>query len=196
LSLLCCCSAPLGAPSAAQAEIFNNMYPTATIPANCQDGVMGDLFCRTDNAALTYFIQSTIGTTGTINIDDVLYDQFNPTDLNVTYDGTPSYSGSAETDLIYQSGTVPTGLIGITWCNSAANYLHCDQQYIRTSAGNPSHNLICHESGHGVGLTHGDDADPYQDPTSAVLGCMRNPSNYITSPTLGSHNISEINAIY
>lgn len=197
VSALLLFGAALAAEPTARAEIFNNMYPTATIPANCQDGDVGNLFCRTDNATLTYFAESSIGAIGRSNIVDVMVDQFDPTDLDVSYDSTPSYTGSAETDVIYQSSSViPPQLVGITWCNSAASYLRCDQEYVRTLAGNPSHNLICHESGHAVGLTHGDDADPYQDPHSPVLGCMRNPENYITSPTLGSHNVSEINATY
>lgn len=182
--------------TAASAFAYDNMYPTSNYGPICLDGGPGDPFCQTDNAGVTYFAESSIGTIGRGNIIDNATGQLDPTDLNTEYDPYPSYSGSAETDIIYQSSyDIPDDLLGLTWCNDAVNTEDCDQAYVRVLAGNPSHALICHETGHAVGLTHGDDASPKVDPeTTTSLGCMRNPLT--TDQTLGSHNVSEINATY
>lgn len=180
---------------AAQAVAYDNMFPTNPPYQYCTSGNMGDTFCQTDNAGVTYFAQSSIGTIGRNNIIDNADGQLDPTDLNTTYDSTPVYTGPSETDIIYQqSNDVPDGFVGVTWCDSATDLVACDQEYVRTIAGNPSHALICHESGHAVGLTHGSNADPPINSSDPSLACMRTPLTSDT--TLGAHNVSEINATY
>jgi len=53
------------------------------------------------------------------------------------------------------------------------------------------------ESGHSVGLTHGDQASPTASNLDANLGCLRTPLRR-SSPyyALGSHNVGQINGEY
>jgi hypothetical protein len=176
---------------------YDNMYPTNNLILPCDDSSMsGRIFCQTDNAGVSYFAQDSIGAIGRGNIIDNAGGQLDPTDLYTNYDSSPSYSGSAETDIIYQESTdLPSGTIGVTWCDNAVDTVRCDQHYVRTIAGNPSHAVICHETGHSVGLTHGSDAYPrVASDSTTSLGCMRTPLTSDT--TLGAHNVSEINATY
>jgi hypothetical protein len=78
--------------------------------------------------------------------------------------------------------------------------LRCDQAYINFLYANPSQNyaraLACHETGHAVGLLHGEDAY-----TSGIrnddsrLGCMVTPVNGDLR-LLGSNNVANINDVY
>jgi hypothetical protein len=128
----------------------------------------------------------------------VLSDEFEPTDLSVNWDAPPVYEGDAETDIVYELGESGTGLDGIAWCNDAKGGTHeCDQHYVRfdDDISWPGRNIICHESGHAVGLTHGEDADPEVDNEDDALGCMQTPVP-ITDDELGTHNVDMINGTY
>jgi hypothetical protein len=88
----------------------------------------------------------------------------------VYWTSSPSYSGSAETDVIYQVSTsgFSGNVIGQTWCNDAVSSTRCDQEYVRfRAAGYVDRELACHETGHAVGLTHGPDATPAESNTAA-----------------------------
>jgi hypothetical protein len=120
------------------------------------------------------------------------------TDLSVSYPSSPSYSGSAETDIVYQVSTSGFSgtFIGWTWCDDAVDALRCDQHYARFRGTLQfDTELTCHESGHAVGLTHGADAYPRESDTASELGCMETP-DYGNRPGLRSHNQSEINSTY
>src|SRR4051812_827412 len=177
----------------------DNMYKTSNANWNCWDGTMADgLFCQTDNATLTVFMQASVSSGRQTTIRNMLGSQYNTTDLNVSYPATASYSGSAETDIIYQvstsgfSGTT----IGQTWCNDASSSTECDQEYVRFRGTLQfDTELTCHETGHAVGLTHGADAGPSESNTAAELGCMETPDSS-NRPGLGAHNQSEINGTY
>jgi hypothetical protein len=184
------------APAAAN----DNMYKTSNANWDCWDGTMSDgLFCQTDNRTLTAFFQDSAtgnGVKSTVQSRLALLND--NTVLSVSYPATASYSGSAETDIIYQvsssgfSGTT----IGITWCNDAVTSTQCDQEYIRFRAASyVDDELACHETGHAVGLTHGVDAGPSESNTASELGCMETPDSGSRS-TFGSHNIDEINNTY
>lgn len=58
----------------------------------------------------------------------------------------------------------------------------------------------CHETGHTVGLTHGDDAHPvtYSGDTSLLIGCMEKKiADYGTlDKLLKAHNVDHIDGYY
>jgi len=192
-------SAALMVAFVAPAAANDNMYTTSNANWNCWDGTMSDGdFCQTDNRTLTAFFQDSVGSGVKSTVKSRLALLNDNTVLSVSYPATASYSGSAETDIIYQvsssgfSGTT----IGITWCNDAVTSTQCDQEYIRfRAASDVDDELACHETGHAVGLTHGVDAGPSESNTASELGCMETPDSG-SRPTFGSHNIGEINNTY
>ena len=77
----------------------------------------------------------------------------NNTVLTISYDSTPTFSGSAETDVIYQEGAfgMPDHVSGVTWCNDPVDgsKWRCDQSYIRMrGAGRINAKVATHETGH------------------------------------------------
>src|SRR5690606_11205858 len=72
------------------------------------------------------------------------------------------FTGSAETDIIYQEGPVPSQNDGYTWCDDPVDgtFYKCDQQFIRIEPGAYKQGLTCHETGHAVGLLHGMGSSP------------------------------------
>jgi hypothetical protein len=175
----------------AVAHHVDSMMPT--VNANCMDGTLGDPFCQTDNATFTIWRQSSITPTGKSRIGSVLNNEFEPTDLDVVFVSEPSFTGGAETDVIYQQGSVPGTNIGITWCNDAVSSTKCDQHYVRFESDTPGTALACHETGHSVGLTHGQDARPQLSNQDPSLQCMQNPAS---TSNLGTHNTQLINDTY
>jgi hypothetical protein len=182
--------------AASTAGAYDNMYKTANYGPDCHDGSIYETFCQTDNATLTWFEQSSVTDTGQTNIRSVLEGPFEDTVLSISRDGTPSYSGGAETDIIYQQGSLQSPFIGYTWCNDAVSDTRCDQHYVRFLHATPSTKLACHESGHAVGLTHGQDAAPRTGNGDDTLHCMQTPIDEVTSATLGDHQKSEITNTY
>ena len=107
------------------------------------------------------------------------------------------FSGSAETDVIYQEGAVSGGFDGYTWCNddSPAPKYVCDQTYIRIrGAGSYTRGLACHETGHSVGLLHGQNASPRTSNTDNDLGCMVTPVG--SNVAIGANQRNRINNTY
>lgn len=175
---------------------YDNMYWTQNFHPNCSDGNIGNYFCQTDNSALRWYRQSSISGSVHSRFIDVLEGPFEATDLNVAWQSPPSYSGSAETDIIYQAGSLPSNTLGITWCNDAVTNLRCDQHYIRFYVSIPSRKLICHESGHAIGLTHGAQAYPSIPNGTDSLHCLQTPAGQITDYYLGNYQSAEVNATY
>jgi hypothetical protein len=187
----------------AWAAYTDNMYPTQYLTVGCFSisSPTGPGFCQTDNSTLTYYMDS--GGTNMLEavdravVNNVMSGEYAPTDFSVSYDSTPSFSGSAETDIVYEeSGIgVPASADGGTFCNNSAGSIKCDQQYIRIRGGGSyTYGLTCHETGHAVGLTHGADAAPRRSNTDSKLGCMATPTD--PDRTLGANNIENINATY
>jgi len=176
----------------ALAAVTDNMYLTATFQPTCFDG---GHFCQTDNATLSVYREGTLSSAGKTNIRDTLDNSFDTTSLTVSYPTTPEYTGSAETDVIYQTnpGRVPTGATGVTWCDNAVSYYQCDQHYVAFRSASPGADLACHETGHAVGLTHGSEASPVLSNGDTRLGCMATP---VFSRWLGGSNAEEINGTY
>jgi hypothetical protein len=184
----------LAAVTGASAVHVDSMFKTANYNPDCFDGSIGDgHFCQTDNDFLTVFRQSSLTSTGKSNIASVLNNEFAPTDLSISFVSDPSYSGSAETDIIYQQGTVPATVFAVTWCNDAVSSTKCDQHYVRFENDTPPKKTACHETGHGVGLTHGQQASPKLSNGDDSLGCLTNPAE---TSDLGAHNTNMINATY
>src|SRR5262249_1432237 len=151
---------------------WDNMYPTANYDPVCFDGtITNGTFCQTDNATLTWYSESGLVSNG--NYSWYMTHDVDPTDLNSVHDTTPSYTGSAETDIIFQHRTdIPNSDLGIAWCNDAVSSWTCDQGYAAFAETNVGAAEICHEAGHDLGLTHGEDAAPAVSNQDSRLGCM------------------------
>ncbi|WP_127548872.1 hypothetical protein [Actinoplanes sp. OR16] len=134
----------------------------------------------------------------------MLTNEYSPTDLAIHYDSTPVFDGAAETDIIFQEAEaalpLPSNdLWGIMWCNGqAAAAYECDQAYVRIKSPDGFRvyggSVACHETGHAVGLVHGDDAYPQVYIDSSALGCMTSGSNF--PPGLSGNNAYFINQTY
>ncbi len=85
------------------ARAFDSIYQTAHLKHRCYAGSAGyGLFCQTDNRTTSWHRQPSISDKGGDHIRKVLNQQYDPTHLNITHPSSPSYSGPAETDIIYQ----------------------------------------------------------------------------------------------
>ncbi|PJJ56222.1 hypothetical protein CLV56_0426 [Mumia flava] len=123
------------------------------------------------------------------------------TDLSITYDATPVFSGGGETDTIWQEGAfgMPDYFRGLTWCNDPVNGTRhrCDQHYIRIrGAGTYNQKIAGHEAGHAFGLVHGAEASPVQGQCADRMGIMRASVSCTDSPGLGAVVKQNINWIY
>lgn len=182
----------------AAAAHYNIMYPGRLNPS-CSDGGpsynQGDYYCRTDDASLSIWRQGDLSSADKQAIADTLTGSYGTTDLNVIFVGGPVYSGTAETDIIYQKTDLPSGVLGLAWCDDAVTNYRCDQHFVAfRNGGTVLKSTACHETGHGVGLLHGVDAEPSVPNSSESLRCMRTPAT--GDELLGSHNADRINATY
>lgn len=181
-------------------QLNDTIFPTLNTDWSCHDSNANETeYCKTDNRDVTVFIQSSIDWTpggGAWNIWSNLLDEYDPTDLNIIWDGTPKYSGSGETDIIYQqSNSVPSGLLGLAYCEDAQTSTKCDQHYVLFATDTPGTDLACHESGHAVGLTHGANSWFSTSNSDTRLGCMRTP--IVTgSDSIGAIHRAHINREY
>lgn len=217
MKTLCCVGVITGwwvvaavSPATAAPDI-DSMLPTATFGSQCiaaADPDSGDIYtgaCRTDNASVTYYMDSS----GTYELESpdrsivqqVMANQVAPTDLSVSYDSSPTFSGSGETDVIYQEGStgMPAGVLGMAWCNDPENGTTslCDQFYIRIR-GNGVIDLITagHETGHAIGLGHPQWAYPAKLACDGAFAVMRAAYSCITGGSFGSLNVENINWVY
>jgi hypothetical protein len=180
---------------------YVNMYKTSHTFWDCADlgsaTASASRFCRTDNSQLTWFAEQ--APPGLVSfIATIMDNTFGiPTDLDTSMESPPVYSGTNETDVIFVfRGDIPSGFAGWTWCDDAITSTKCDQHYVAIlDSIYVGWEFICHEVGHAVGLTHGDDADPAVDNLDSRLGCMRTPLS-VNGLNLGVININEINATY
>ncbi|MFE7553214.1 hypothetical protein [Streptomyces gardneri] len=133
-------------------------------------------------------------------VRSVMNNSYNGTDLNTVYDTTPTFSGEGETDVYFEEyGGLPSGLIGMAWCNDTLEGYKCDQQHVRILPGYYSYaygyGLVCHETGHAVGLLHGANASPtVSNEDLDTLHCM--VKNTETNRGLGPSNVANINSVY
>jgi hypothetical protein len=170
------------------------------------DGGDGTVDCLTDNSHVYYYMDSSgeyeLESRDRNIVTETLRDEFSPTDLAIHYDSSPVFSGSGETDIIYQEGStnLDADIDGVTWCNDSGEgsgtyaAWECDQQYIRMRGNDEiTHGLACHETGHAVGLVHGSAAYPSISDGNNSLGCMTTP---IETYDLGASNTESINDVY
>lgn len=196
------------AHAAAAAPEVDAMLPTTNASAPCISGgsspYSGD--CRTDNSTVTYYMDSAgddaLEPADRSVVTDILEDIYGPTDLSIAYDSTPSYSGSAQTDVIFREGYnqyFSPNTVGITWCNSAvggSTHL-CDQTFIMIRGmGRYTDISASHEIGHAIGLAHPNDADPWFPACEPGFHVMRQGLNCLSGPELGLMLTRNINHIY
>lgn len=182
------------------ADSTDNLVPTGSYHAPCTKGGAGyGPVCLTDNSKVYYYMDS--GGAGELEsvdrqiVSSMLSAQYSPTHLQIHYDSTPVFSGSGETDIVYQEGDLPSPYIGYTWCDDPVATYVCDQTVVRMQgAGTISPGLSCHETGHAVGLTHGSEAYPRRDNNASVLGCMQ--GDYAYYQDLGANQVRNINSYY
>lgn len=179
--------------TAAFAADYDNLVPFVP-PGAIEPSVIK----QTDNAAVYFYMDSNgdymLESYDKSVVNNMLDAQYRPTDLSFHYDSTPVFSGSAETDTIWQEGTVSGSAEGRAWCNDTVGAYECDQHYIRIEPGWYNAGITCHEMGHAVGLTHGADAYPSVAQNTYSLRCMRTPTS--SGDILGSHNKGQINGAY
>lgn len=184
---------------------YDGLVPTLNYNYVCRS-VGGDfnspeaVLCQTDNKDVYWYADQSdpgeLEQNDFDSVESVLAAQYgNPTDLVIHYDSTPVWSGSGQTDFIYQEAepglTIPSGTLGVTWCDAASSPLaddyRCDQTWMRIGTPNNSGDgyrifggsVACHETGHAVGLVHGSEASMNASPYGPVgtnditrLGCM------------------------
>jgi len=189
--------------AAANAVAFDILTPSTNYTSACLPGDADNgHYCQTDNAAVSYYAKNgdqayalESGDISTLKYW-VNNDYGGETDLTTTYDDSPVWEGAGETDIIYQEGTVSGDAEGRNWCDDPQDdsTYACDQQYVRIEPGNYQHGLICHESGHALGLMHGNWATPTLAKDDTRLGCMVTP----VGTTVGISNmmINNINEEY
>lgn len=184
----------------------DNLVPNANYLYQCNDGggTIGsstNTICQTDNSTVTYAYDTAdpykLESADQSVVTNVITNQYQPTDLKFVYDTTPTFSGSAETDIFYQEGDVPGSASGIAYCNddSPSPIYACDQHYVRIEgAGSYTPGIACHETGHAVGLLHGGQSYPTTASDDSVLGCMQKPTAFNTG--LGTNQRDNINNTY
>ncbi|MEU8145836.1 hypothetical protein [Nonomuraea sp. NPDC048901] len=186
----------------AWAAVTDNMFPTESTGSSCVVSTGSHPPCQTDNREVYFYMDSSgeykLESEDRSTVNAAIDGEYRPTDLAFHYDSSPVFEGSAETDIIYQEGStgLPDSAAGRTWCNGVSStHYKCDQQYIRIRGnGRYTYARVCHETGHAVGLQHGDYSTPMLRKTDSRLGCLVTPST--DHNDLGSNNRENINATY
>jgi len=179
------------------AVLTDNMYPSLNNPASCSSGTMSGGACRTDGSGVSYHFQQSARSTGMEDaVADTISISFNPTVLEFDYAAVGDYTAPYRTDVVYQvnSSGFTGGGVGVTWCIAALSSEKCDQHYVRFRYASYDRNLACHETGHAVGLMHGDKASPAWQVDSEYLRCMK--LGGYQDPFLGVNNTCNINLEY
>lgn len=95
-----------------------------------------------------------------------------------------------------------TNTLANTDCLTAVNWLRCGayQVRIRPDVYQGGYNLakavVCHETGHTIGLLHGSQTNPQVSNKNANLGCMRTEPLTGEMRFIGEHNLWEADRMY
>jgi len=198
-----------GSPASAN-HANDGIIPTANdlSPNNqCVAGLSSNEVCQTDNASVTYYMDSSgefeLETPDPSVVIAAIDNYRDDTDLTVTYDSSPTFSGAGETDIVYQEGDAgfPDSVHGVTWCNDATNGTtwDCDQQYIRIRGnGRITPWTSSHETGHAVGMLHPEEWAPVFGNCSSAIAPMQKfvDCSTSTSDSLSANVVANINHVY
>lgn len=186
----------LGLTDIAGASHYVNMMPVPRDPVCTLDNA-----CRADNSFHTVYI-GYLGPTFRQGVTETLNLSYDTTDLDVGYVSSPT----SATDVIYRYQDLPAGTAGEYDCEDPGGY-DCGRATVFFDStevcgfGCSAHtvrHVACHETGHSVGLVHGEDAYDRPIPNDATsLYCLQTGINLITAPyALGSHNADQIDVVY
>ena len=190
---------------------YRNMMPTPTI-SSCQEGSQP---CRSDGGHLAVY-RGYLGPIMKASTGYTLFGSYGTTDVGPVYEHSyPVESGVGETDIIYKYYQTTPSTYGTTICDdNSIGSNRCDQFYIYfNSTVLNSHTsqhyfndfattLACHETGHAVGLTHGNNAYTSNgdviSQTLPALHCMRTEllPHMFVDWKVGSNNTYWINDTY
>jgi hypothetical protein len=120
----------------------------------------------------TYCYGSGLASGAKPNIDAAEWDALDPTAANADYQSSCDLSSSTETDVVWFTGNLSSGVRGEEYCEDYDT--HCDQFYATLDLGqidgdDADHpemgetKSACHELGHTAGLTHHDDGNDCMD---------------------------------
>jgi hypothetical protein len=203
----------LQTPTLAWAVVADNIMPTSRF-SGCSGGGYRENSsggpCLTDNASTGWWAEREIDwttsasdTSAETQINASMSRSYNGTDLNTYYDTTFTDRGSGETDVVYRSRPADfdgANTVGYYFCDDPVSGGKCDQGYVnlRRTDWSPAYMraVVCHETGHAVGLLHPTDATPAKSRDDARFECMMN-SPVATHYGLGPDpNVANINSVY
>ena len=164
----------------------------------CTAGPTANTPCMTDTLELSW--NSNLGPRYSTAVLDSLYNSYDTTDLTVSPYGVHDNS----VDVFYATADLPGDAVGRYQCVYPVpnNTYRCNHGHVtfdgamgETLSDYQLKSVACHETGHSVGLTHGQDAYPVMANSNDVLACLQTPLAQVV-PTLGTHNTQHINANY
>jgi hypothetical protein len=174
------------------------IYPNPNTSSFCKNE---KTLCRTDNTTLTYFRGTSLSSAARTRVDNMMNKVHSDTIFSVRMESPAVTTGSSETDFIFKrdAARMPKeSTVGLALCDDPIeNTVRCDQTYLYFRDADPSRPLICHESGHGVGLTRGEDSYDTISNGEDLLACMQDPQSEAAGyPFWGGHNKKWIAYIY
>jgi hypothetical protein len=174
-----------------------SIFPNPNTDGTC-DKNQG--LCQTDNRTITYYSYASLDSAARGRVDAQMTYVANNTVFTTSKDGSPTLTGTSETDFVFaqDASKMPnTSTVGITLCDDPVGTLTCDQTYMYFRSTSPDRPLICHESGHAAGLTHGEDAYPAVSNGEDILNCLQDPASQRSGYNgWGPHNESWIDYTY
>lgn len=206
------CLAVLQIPTLAWAAAADNILPTSRF-SGCREGGpnndSGGAPCLTDNEQVSWWAEGSIDkttspsdTSAEAQINAAMDRSYDPTDLNTYYDTSFKDSGSGETDIVYRADSSKfkdRDVVGFYFCDDAVGS-ECDQGYVTFKSASYSTTfmraLVCHETGHAVGLLHPNDGTPSNAQKDSRFECMMNEID-VNHYGLGADpNVANINSVY
>jgi len=172
------------------------MYTTTNYSPNCTSET--GMVCRTDNSYYTFYLH--VGSTNaTIRAGAAdAFDSLGATTVLTTTEQSWSGFDPMIDDAMVYGYQLAHPTVGDVVCRVAVSTRVCGAWRVRVDLDalgmtqSQTQHLICHESGHTVGLTHGSGASPWKPESDPDLGCVGSSSTLF----LLSHNTAQINATY